>query len=122
MLKVEIIGHIGADLEIKEKDGRKFGTLRVAHSERWKGMDGVLHESTQWIDVVIDPESAVAKYLKSGTLVYVRGNMSTRIYSSTKDRCNKVGITIRCQEIQLLSAAKKEDEKEQEQSSTDAPF
>lgn len=122
MLKVEIIGHIGADLEIKEKDGRKFGTFRVAHSERWKGMDGVLHETTQWIDVLIDTDKAVTMFLKSGTLVYVRGNMSTRIYSSAKDRCNKVGITIRCQEIQLLSAAKKQDEKEQEQSSTDAPF
>lgn len=122
MLKVEIIGHIGADLEIKEKDGRKFGTFRVAHSERWKGMDGVLHETTQWIDVIIDTDKAVTMFLKSGTLVYVRGNMSTRIYSSAKDRCNKVGLTIRCQEIQLLSAAKKDDEKEQEQSSTDAPF
>lgn len=122
MLKVEIIGHIGADLEIKEKDGRKFGTFRVAHSERWKGMDGVLHETTQWIDVIIDTDKAVTMFLKSGTLVYVRGNMSTRIYSSAKDRCNKVGITIRCQEIQLLSAAKKDDEKEQEQSSNDEPF
>ena len=32
MLKVEIIGNLGADAEIKEANGSKFVTMRVAHT------------------------------------------------------------------------------------------
>jgi single-stranded DNA-binding protein len=34
MLKVELIGNIGADAEVKDYQGNKFVTFRVAHSSR----------------------------------------------------------------------------------------
>ena len=35
MLKVEMIGNLGADAEIKDHQGRKFVSFRVAHTEKW---------------------------------------------------------------------------------------
>lgn len=118
MIKIDLIGYLGTDAEMKEVDGSKFVTCRVAHTDTWTGNDGVKHEQTQWIDVIVNPQSRVIPYLKRGTQVYVRGNMRTRVYSSQKDRCMKAGITINATEIQLLSARKEEKNDVQ----SDAPF
>lgn len=118
MLKLDLIGYLGIDAEIKEIDGGKFITCRVAHTDTWTGSDGVKHEQTQWINVIVQHQSKVIPYLKRGTQVYVRGNMRTRVYSSQKDKCMKAGITINATEIQLLSARKEEKNDEQ----SNAPF
>lgn len=107
MLKAEIIGHIGADVEIKVTDGRKFAAFRVAHTDKWKGQDGVIHEQTDWVDITSDAESPVNQFLTKGKMVYVRGSLSKRVYSSAKDRCMKAGLSIRAQEIYLLSPKEK---------------
>lgn len=110
MLKVEIIGHIGADAEVIESDGRKFAKVRVAHTDSWVGSDGVRHESTQWIDCTLQEDAKVIPYLKKGVLLFIRGTLSARVYSSAKDRCYKAGLSVRVMEIQLLSRAKDEQE------------
>lgn len=108
MMKVELIGHLGADAELQTVDGFSFATCRVADSSRWTDKDGVLHDNTRWVDVSITNYEKLLPYLKKGTLVFVRGNLDTRVYSSEKDRCMKCGLTIRSLEIQLLSASKRE--------------
>lgn len=106
MLKVDLIGNLGADVEVKEKDDKKFATCRVAHTDTWIGADRARHENTTWVDVSIDPNHKILPYLKKGTKIYVRGNVSQRVYSSEKDKCYKAGMTIRASEILLLSAKK----------------
>lgn len=110
MVKVELIGHLGADAEVKDVNGSKFIACRVADSSKWKDKDGTVHESTRWIDVTLHAESPLLTYLKKGTMIYCRGTLTTRVYSSEKDRCQKCGMTIGAQEVQLLSASKKEEE------------
>ena len=39
MLKVELIGNLGADVEIKESNGSKFATFRVANTEKFKAQN-----------------------------------------------------------------------------------
>lgn len=121
MLKLEIIGHVGVDASIKDADGRRFATFRVAHSDTWTGSDGVRHEQTTWVDVILPAESKVIPYLQKGTLVFIRGNISTRVYSSAKDKCMKAGISVRAEEIQLLGSRKDATEQTQE-TQNDAPF
>lgn len=108
MMKVELIGHLGADAEVQTVDGFKFATCRVADSNRWTDKSGVVHDNTRWVDVTITQYDKLLPYLKKGTLLFVRGNIDTRVYSSEKDRCYKCGITIRSLEVQLLSAGKRE--------------
>lgn len=102
MLKVEVIGNLGADAEVKDYQGNKFVTFRVAHSSKFKNADGQQTESTTWVDVTMnDTESKVIPFLKAGVKVFVRGNASLRVYSSPKDRMMKAGLQVSAWEIEL---------------------
>lgn len=106
MIKVEVIGNLGADCEVKESNGNKFGACRVAHTEKYTDAQGNVHESTIWVDIVIpDAENKVIPYLKAGVKVFVRGNANLRVYSSQKDRCMKAGLTINAREIELCGGS-----------------
>ena len=106
MIKVEVIGNLGADCEVKQSNGNKFGACRVAHTEKYTDAQGNVHDSTIWVDVVIpDAENKVIPYLKAGVKVFVRGNASLRVYSSQKDRCMKAGLTINAREIELCGGS-----------------
>lgn len=105
MLHVTLIGNLGGNAEVKVADGREFVTFRVAHNESYTDASGQKVDRTQWIDCTMNCTSgrpAVLPYLLAGTLVCVMGTMSTRVYSSAKDRCYKAGVTIHVQRVELL--------------------
>lgn len=104
MFQATIIGNVGADATLKKSDGNEFYAFRVAHNNRYKRADGTEVDETSWIDVTLSRESRVAPYIKAGTLVYVSGPVSTRVYSSEKDRCMKAGVTVNARQVELLSA------------------
>lgn len=102
MFRIEAIGNIGADAEIRDANGSKFISFRIAHSEKWEDQNGKKNERTQWIDVVIsNAESKLLPYLKQGVKVFVRGHASLRVYSSPKERMMVAGIQCNAQEIEL---------------------
>lgn len=108
MLQVTLIGNLGGNAEVKVADGREFVTFRVAHNEGYTQADGTKVERVQWIDCTmncINGRPAVLPYLVAGTMVCVIGSMSTRVYSSEKDRCWKTGVTIHVQKIELLGGS-----------------
>lgn len=103
MLRLEVIGNLGADAVVKASDGKSFVSFRVAHSEKWADANGVDHTDTQWVDCVIsNPENKVVPYLKTGTRVYVRGHVKLRVYSSPAQKKMMAGVQISVQEIELL--------------------
>ena len=106
MLKFEVIGNLGADAEIKNIDGTKFVSMRVAHTERWKDEKGEVKELTQWVDVTLNNvEHGIIPYLRAGVKIFARGTGSARIYSSKKDRMMKAGLKISAQEIELVGGS-----------------
>lgn len=106
MLKFEVIGNLGADAEIKNIDGTKFVSMRVAHTERWKDERGEVKELTQWVDVTLNNvEHGIIPYLRAGVKIFARGTGSARIYSSKKDRMMKAGLKISAQEIELVGGS-----------------
>lgn len=52
MLKVEIIGNIGNDAEIKEFGGKKYVSFSVAHTEYQKDEQGNRTDLTAWCSVL----------------------------------------------------------------------
>lgn len=105
MLLGTLIGNLGGNAEIKAVDGREFVTFRVAHNETTKAADGTRVERVQWVDCTMSCDGgrpAILPYLVAGTSVFIVGSLSTRVYSSAKDRCWKAGLTIRVQRIELL--------------------
>lgn len=102
MLQVSCIGHIGGDAEFKSSNGKEFTTFRIAHTDRWTDESGQAHETTTWVDCIMNGKPAVIEWLKKGQLVYVAGSCSLRIYPSAKERCMKPGMTINVRSVELL--------------------
>lgn len=81
--KVILIGHLGADPEIRRtRDGKPIANLRLATSESWTDRNtGERKESTQWHTVVIFSEplaNVVERYTHKGSKLYVEGQLQTR--------------------------------------------
>lgn len=102
MLQTICIGHLGGDAEFKQSNGKEFSTFRLAHTDRWTDDAGQTHESTTWVDCIMNGRPNVIEYLKKGQLVYVSGSATLRVYSSPKERCMKAGLTINVRQVELL--------------------
>ena len=81
--KVQLIGRLGADPEIKQMvNGKNVARLSIATSQSWKDKtSGERKEKTEWHRIVIFNEglvSVVQQYLKKGANVYIEGQLSTR--------------------------------------------
>ena len=81
--KVQLIGRLGADPEIKQMvNGKSVARLSIATSQTWKDKSsGERKEKTEWHRVVIFNEglvNVVEQYVKKGANVYVEGQLSTR--------------------------------------------
>jgi single-strand DNA-binding protein len=79
--KVMIIGHLGADPEVKYlPSGDAVANMRIATTERWKSKDGEKKEATEWHNVAVFGKLAeiIEKYLHKGSKVYVEGKLRTR--------------------------------------------
>lgn len=106
MFKVEVIGNLGADAQIKGENGRQFISFNVAHTDTWTDDAGQKHEQTQWVSCIInDVDSKVRQYLVKGKTVYVRGDARLRVFSSEKERRMVAGITVNVREIELVGGS-----------------
>ena len=81
--KVQIIGRLGADPDIKQMvNGKSVARLSVATSQSWKDKSsGERKEKTEWHRIVIFNEglvNIVQQYLKKGANIYVEGALTTR--------------------------------------------
>ena len=87
--KVQLIGRLGADPEIKQMvNGKNVARLSIATSQSWKDKStGEKKEKTEWHKVVIFNEGlvkVVQQYLKKGANVYIEGQISTRKWRDEK--------------------------------------
>ena len=103
MIRIEMIGNLGADAELKDNNGRKFVSFRLAHTDKWKnsqtGQDNV---STMWASCAINGDAHnLLPYLKKGVKVFVRGSVQLNMYSSPKTHQMECGLNIAVWEIEL---------------------
>lgn len=96
MLKIEVIGNIGNDAEIKNINGNECVSFNVASSEKRNGT-----EYTTWVSVLMNGNGGnLTQYLKKGAKVFVRGNLSVKQYQGNNGQWN-VGINVSASEVQL---------------------
>ncbi|MEL7513655.1 MAG: single-stranded DNA-binding protein [Pseudomonadota bacterium] len=81
--KVVLLGHLGADPEVRTfQNGGKVCNFTLATSEKWKDRNtGEDREVTQWHRVAIFSEGlarVAEQYLKKGSKVYIEGRLETR--------------------------------------------
>ena len=116
MIKVEIIGNLGADAQVQEKNGNRFVSFRVANTDKWTDKStGQIIESTQWISCTINGDGgALTPYLKKGAKVFVRGNAQFVIFSSAKTHQMEVGVNLFVREIELCGGQKENQQTPQQ--------
>lgn len=101
MMKIEVIGNLGANAERKSQNGRAFVQFNVAHSEKFV-VNGVSSERTTWVSCFLNGDGgSLFQYLVKGTKVYIRGNVQFRIFDSAKSHQKEVGVSLDVREIEL---------------------
>jgi len=81
--KVQLIGHVGNDPEIKTFDGgKKLAKLNVATNESYKNDKGEKVEETQWHNLIAWGKTAdiIEKYVVKGKEIAIEGKLTHRSY------------------------------------------
>ena len=102
--KVQIIGHLGRDPEMRyTPSGRPVTTFTVAVSRSWNTVDGERHNETEWFNVVAWGNLAeiCKQYLNKGQQVYIEGRLKYGTYTD-KSGVEKPTVEIIATELQLL--------------------
>ena len=108
MLKAEVIGNLGADAVRNQGNDGKYISFRVAHSTTFTNKStGEVTKNTTWVSCTLNGDGGnVFDYLKSGERVFVRGNLSSRIYTG-HDGQKHAGLNIAVQELELCGSRAK---------------
>lgn len=104
MLKSEVIGNVGSDVEIKQfKSGHKYAAFVVAHD---KGRD----KAPVWVRVswMGGPEDSRLQYIKKGAKVCVRGDLVVSAYMD-KNGAPAAGVDIYADSVEIVLFAKKDE-------------
>lgn len=106
MLRVSIIGNLGADVKVVSGDFRKFYSLSVAHTRKFVNKQNIQVEETYWVNVVINWDaSKLAPYLLKGTKVFASGNVRLRTFKGN-DGNYHAGLDIIADTVELCGSAK----------------
>lgn len=104
MLQVSVIGNLGADAQVKSKNGNSFLCFNVAHTARVRQSNGEVVDQTQWVSVTMNHYSEnFAKYLVRGTKVYVYGKLFSRIWKDSQGIAN-VGLNVLADIVELCGS------------------
>lgn len=108
MLKAEIIGNLGADAVRNQGNDGTYISFRVAHSTTYTNRNsGEVTKNTAWVSCTMNGDGGnLLQYLKSGEKVYVRGNLSSRIFVG-HDGQKHAGLNISVSEIELVGSKAK---------------
>jgi single-strand DNA-binding protein len=105
MLRLQIIGFLGRDAEVREVGANVVISFSVAYTEKYKDRSGILQEKTTWVRCNLwrqPDKTAIAQYLTKGTQVFVEGVPSVNPYLSKEDNKPMASLECRVLSVQLL--------------------
>lgn len=105
MFKIDVIGNLGADAELRSSNGATYVTFRVAHTVKSVDMQsGEVVRDAVWVSCSKAGECAnLMPYLRKGTKVYVRGNAQLKVYTG-HDGKPHAGINLFVHELELCGS------------------
>lgn len=102
--KVQLIGNLGQNPEIKTLDGgKKLAKFSIATNESYRNANGEKVIETQWHNLVAFGKLAeiIEKYITKGSEVAVEGKITYRTYND-KDGIKKYFTEIQVNELLML--------------------
>ena len=104
--KVQIIGNLGADPEMRfTANGQAVANFNVACNRRYTTRDGEQRDETEWVRVVCWARLAeiAGQYLSKGRQVYVEGRLQTRQWED-RDGNTRYMTEVIAREMQMLGS------------------
>ncbi|MBC8883594.1 single-stranded DNA-binding protein [Flavobacterium piscinae] len=80
--RVQLIGHVGNDPEVKSFEGGKVANVNIATNETYTNKKGEKVEQTEWHRIVAWDKNAeiIEKFVTKGKEIAIEGKLSTRSY------------------------------------------
>jgi single-strand DNA-binding protein len=106
--KVQLIGHLGMNPEIKNLDGgRKLAKFSIATNESYKNAKGELIKETTWHNLKAWGKTAdiIEKYLTKGSEVAIEGKLVNSNYTD-KENVKRYVTEVEVNEVLLLDTKK----------------
>ncbi len=110
---VTLIGNLGSEARILEKDGRRFAAFSIATVDSFQDSSGDWQSKpTVWHDLVSFSPQVIqqVKSLKKGTRIQVTGSLSYRAFPSATDSggsIQKKEATVIARKLELKTLVKK---------------
>jgi single-strand DNA-binding protein len=125
--KVQLIGNLGSDPEIRSTPGgNRVAQFSLATSRTWNDQSGNRQEKTEWHRCVVwntkfsQLADVVEKYVKKGDRLYVEGSIEYRQWQD-KDGQTRYSTEINVRELIMLSGGRGGAEGAEMGSSASAP-
>lgn len=108
MVNITLIGCLGADAKIEKIGDKDVVSFNICDNKKVNGV-----EKSQWYNCTMAKCSdKLLAYLRKGQCVFVSGHPNYRVFDSAKFKCKMVGIDVYVREVNLIGAAKSEDNTE----------
>lgn len=98
--QILIQGNCTRDAEVRQVGQSQVAKIGVAVSEKYKGRDGQIQESTEFFDVEIWDKAGVYPYLTKGQSVLIVGQQKTDKWQDQQGQ-NRESKKVRAQVVQL---------------------
>ena len=109
--RVFLLGNVGSDPEIRESNGGKFATFRLATTDKgYTKRDGTqVPERTEWHNIVANSNivGVIENYVRKGTKLYIEGKLRTRKYTA-RDNTERTVTEIYIDNMELLGGKPQE--------------
>lgn len=109
--RVFLLGNVGSDPEIRESNGGKFATFRLATTDKgYTKRDGTqVPERTEWHNIVANSNivGVIENYVRKGTKLYIEGKLRTRKYTA-RDNTERTVTEIYIDNLELLGGKPQE--------------
>jgi len=101
--KVQLIGRLGIDPEMKNFDNGQMARMSIATTDHYRNAKGEQVEDTQWHNVIAWGKTAeiAGKYLRKGQEVVINGKLETRQYDD-KDGNKRYINQVVCSELVMV--------------------
>jgi single-strand DNA-binding protein len=105
MLRVTLIGNMGADPELRySQKGTQIASFTVAVNQVRKGPDGERQENTEWFRIRVSGfQTEFVQRLTKGTRVLVMGRLDVSHYQS-RDGESRTGFDVWADDVQAMTS------------------
>ena len=107
--RVQLIGHLGMDPEVKNFENGKLVRVSIATDASYKDKDGKKVDDTHWHNLVIWNKTAelAESFFKKGSYVAIEGSLVTNSYED-KDGVKRYSTDVRVDHFLMLDKKDKE--------------